>query len=321
MPAVPAVPGPSSFEGGVVPGSDHLYDAKVSGRLGAGLVRVEWEIGTPVTAMRAAIAAHAANGTRVLPLAGFHGRMPSVTEARSLAAWADEFGPRGTYWQGRTDGHLAVREIEFGNETSYSYQYDDEWDHPTYGPRAREYALRFKDAQQAIAAANPSVGLLAQADDGNSGRSVWVDQMFAAVPDLDERVAGWTIHPYGPQDAWQRRMDRMGTQLAAHGASPTIPVWITEWGISADRGRCLSDNYGWNKCMTFDEAADALTSTVAGMRARYGDRLRAFLVFQGRDQQKQGFSTNREHYFGAVTVDQGEKGAFSVAVRSLLATP
>ena len=30
-----------------------------------------------------------------------------------------------------------------------------------------------------------------------------------------------------------------------------VPLWITEWGLSTDNGRCLSDNYGWDKCMTY----------------------------------------------------------------------
>jgi hypothetical protein len=324
-PAPSPAPAPAAasqgFEGGVVSGSDVLNEAKVSGRLGARVVRVEFSIAKPAADMRAAIDAHARNGTRVVPLAGFHGRMPSVAEARNLGEWAREFGPGGRFWQGRSDGRLAVRQIEFGNETNYGYQYGDNWDKPSYSARAREYALRFRDAHEAIRSANPGVGLLAQGDDANTGSRNWVNGMFDAVPDLASRVAGWTIHPYGPRFRWEPRMDRMIEQLASRGVSrASLPIWITEAGLSTDDGRCLSDNYYWDKCMTFAQAASALKTTVADMRARYGARLRAFFLYQARDQYRSGYSTSREHYFGALRNDLSEKGAYSRAVRELLAS-
>jgi hypothetical protein len=327
-PATTTVPAPSpapapalgGFEAGAVSGADVLTDAKVTGRLGARVVRVEFAIGKPAAELRAAIDAHARNGTRVVPLAGFHARMPTVAEARNLGAWAREFGPGGTFWSGRSDGHLAVRQIEFGNETSYGYQYGDNWDKPSYSERAREYALRFRDAHEAIRAANPGVGLLAQGEDANTGSMNWVNGMFNAVPDLASRVAGWTIHPYGPRTRWEPRIDRMIEQLGSRGVDRTsLPIWITEWGLSSDDGRCLSDNYYWNRCMTFAQAASALTTSVADMRARYGSRLRAFFVYQARDQYRPGYSTNREHYFGALRNDLSEKGPYSAAVRALMA--
>ena len=305
-----------AFEVGLVSGADAVGEARATGRLGAGLVRVEFGIRTPVAQMRAAVAAHAANGTRVLLLAGFHGTMPTAAEARNLAAWAREFGPGGDFWAGRGDGRLAVREIEFGNETSYGYQYGDDWDAPTYGARAREYARRFRDAHEAVKAANPRVGLLAQADDGDTGSANWVDGMFAAVPDLAERVAGWTLHPYGPR--WEARFARLAAQTRAAGASPAIPIWVTEYGLATDDGRCLSDNYGWDRCMSYAAAGSALRGAIAGMRAAQ-PRLRAVLLYQGHDQRPSGTTSEREHYFGALRADLGEKGAFSAAVRSLLA--
>jgi hypothetical protein len=313
----PATPNPA-FQFGVVSGSDVVNEARTTAKLGARLVRVEFAINAPAANLRAAIAAHAANGTRVLPLAGFHGRMPTVAEARNVAAWAREFGPGGTFWANRADGHLAVRAIEFGNETSYGYQYGDQWDEPSYSARAREYALRLKDAHEAIRAANPQVGLLGQIDDANTGSQNWINGVFAAVPDVSSRVVGWTIHPYGPRRNWEARMDRTLAWAAARGAQPR-PLWITEWGLATDNGRCLSDNYTWDKCMTYAAAATNLSSTVADMRARYGSRLAAFFLYQGRDLGATGASTSREHYFGALRSDLSAKGPYTTVVRSLLA--
>jgi hypothetical protein len=313
-------PTPSSpgFQFGVVSGSDVVNEARTTAKLGAKNVRVEFAIGTPAANLRAAVAAHAANDTRVLLLAGFHGRMPTVAEARNVATWAREFGPGGTFWANRSDGRLAVRAIEFGNETSYGYQYGDQWDKPSYAARAREYALRLKDAHEAVGAANPQVGLLGQIDDANTGSQNWIDGVFAAVPDVGSRVAGWTIHPYGPRRNWEARMDRTLAWAAARGAPPR-PLWITEWGLATDNGRCLSDNYTWDRCMTYAAAAANLSSTVADMKALYGPRLAAFFLDQGRDLGSTGTSTNREHYFGALRSDLSDKGPYSSVVRSLLA--
>ena len=284
------------------------------------LVRLEFGISSPAAELRPAIAAHAANGSRALLLAGFHGELPTEEEARDLAGWAREYGPGGAFWGGRDD-ELAVRAIEFGNETSFGYQYGDAPGDESHVERAREYARLFVIASEAVRAANPEVELLAQADSAGSESSAWVDGMFDAVPDLAEHVGGWTVHPYGPRSQWEPRIDQLVRQTRARGASDDIPIWITEWGLASDDGRCLDDNYDWDECMSYGDAAVALRQTVAQMGARYGDRLRAFLIYQGRDQRPPGDSDEREHYFGVLQTDRSPKGAYTDLVRSLLAPP
>ena len=305
----------TGFRFGLTAGAiDTLSSADAAAQLGAHHVRMEFEIGAPATDLDAAIGKYASKGIQVLPLAGFHGRMPSADEAHNLASWARRFGPGGTFWQGRSDGRYAITDIEFGNESSYSYQ-------GTQG-RGAEYAQRFRDAYDAIHGSdgNASVGLLAQADDGNSGSSAWVDSMFNAVPDLAKRVSGWTIHPYGPQSRWQARMDRLISQVGARGAPSSIPMVITEWGLATDDGRCLDDNYGWNTCMTYSAAADAISSTLSGMKARYGSRLRALYLYQSTDRSPPGATNGRESYFGALKRDQSDKGAYTTTVKRELAS-
>ena len=270
-------------------GSDVMGEVQSANRLGAKLVRVEFGIAQPTSTLRPVIAAYAANGVRVLPLAGFHSSMPTADQARNLANWAREFGPGGTFWAGRTDGNMAIREIEFGNETSYGYQYGDNWNTASYSARAQTYALRLKDAHIAISAVNPNVGLLAQIDDANTGSQNWISGVFSAVPDIGSRVTGWSIHPYGQRATWEPRMDRMLAWAAARGA-PARPMWVTEWGLSTDNGRCLSDNYTWDKCMTYATAATNLTNTVRDMRAKYTSRLRAVVLYAGRDLRAPGVS-------------------------------
>jgi hypothetical protein len=320
----PAPVSSGPFEMGLVAGSAIAYELPYVQQLGAHTARMEFSIDTPVSQMESIVGAYAQAGVRPLLLAGFEGRLPSTSEAQNVASWAAAFGPGGTFWQGKSyPASAAVTDIEFGNETSYSYQFSDTSSAPnwyalsSYAARAQTYALRFKDAEMAIQTANPNVGLLAQADDGGSGTPTWVNNMFAAVPDLASRVAGWTVHPYGPH--WEATINRLVSSTQAAGAPATIPIYATEWGLSSDNGRCVEENFGFDKCMSYSEAASALESNIAAMHARYGGRLRDVYLFQARDQQATGTSSEREGYCGALQVDQSTKGAYTTAVENLLA--
>ena len=308
------------FEMGAVVGSAALYELPWLQELGAHTARMEFEIGTPASQLAPVVEAYARAGIRPLLLAGFDARIPSTAEAQNLATWATAFGPGGSFWRGKNiPASMAVTDIEFGNETNNPYQYgftEDWYEEPAFIQRAEEYARRLRDAQAAIAQTGAQVGLLGIADQ-YGGHTSWDEAMFRAVPDLGQRVAGWTVHPYGPK--WWTEIDNMLANTQAHGAPSTIPVYVTEWGVSSDNGRCLSDNYGWNPCMTYQEAASALDSTVAAMRARYGTRLRALYVFQARDQRASGTSSDREYYFGALQSNQASKGPYTAEVQGLLA--
>jgi hypothetical protein len=308
------------YSPGLVASADHSLSAAAAGALGADVVRVEFDIATPAASMRTGVAALAARGARPLLLAGFHGRLPTKAEAGNLAAWAATFGPGGSFWAGRADGHLAVQQIEFGNETSYAHQYGDNWSTQSYKDRARLYATRFAEAHAAIAKSGRDVGLLAQADDGGSGSSTWVDQMFASVPNLGRLAEGWTVHPYGPRATWKPKLDRLIAQTAARGAPATIPIDVTEYGLSSANGVPLSDNYGWPVNQTYSQAALALDATIAAMRAdaAIGPRLRHFLLYAAHDLRAPGATRDREHSFGVLRHDLGAKGAYSAEVREQL---
>jgi hypothetical protein len=308
------------FSPGLVASADHGRSAVAAGALGADLVRVEFDVGAPVESMRASIAAIADQGARPLLLAGFEGRIPTVAEAANLARWAAEFGPGGGFWASRSDGHLAVQQIEFGNETSYGYQYGDSWSAASYASRAEEYARRFAQARFAIAQTGRDVGLLAQADDGGSGSTTWVDHMFRAVPSLGQMVDGWTVHPYGPRSRWEPKLDRLISSTAAHGAAASIPIDVTEYGISSANGAPLSDNYGWPTNLTYAQAAAALDATIAEMRAhpRIGPRLRDFMIYAAHDLRPHGTTTEREQNFGVLQDNLAGKGAYSTEVRQQL---
>ena len=316
-PTTPTTPQPidGSFKMGVVGGSALSYELSFLKSLGAHTARMEFGIGTSASSMASTIDAYAKAGIRPLLLAGFGGRLPSSAEAQNLGSWAAAYGPGGTFWQGKSyPANTAVTEIELGNETSFSYQFSDN-SLSTYGSRAQTYALRARDAATAIRAANARVGLLAQGDNAVNG-TAWVTNMLKAVPTLDDLVAGWTVHPYGP--GWAARIDSTINSAKAAGARD-LPIWITEWGISTDNGRCLSDNYGFDKCMSYSTAASTLHSALAGMQSRYGSRLGAFYLYQAHDQYASGAQSGREAYFGALQSNGTAKGTYTSEVKADLA--
>jgi hypothetical protein len=72
--------------------------------------------------------------------------------------------------------------------------------------------------------------------------------------------------------------------------------------------------------MSFATAASVMRSTVAQMRAQLQGRLRRFMLYQVRDNGYSGTTNDREAFFGALHRDLTDKGAFSGAVRDLLAS-
>jgi hypothetical protein len=289
-------------------------DLVVAATLGAKLVRVGFPIEDTAAQLEPTIEKYADEGIKVLPLAYFTGTMPSPSEAQRLSTWADAYGPGGRFWNGRPDGSLAVRSIEFGNETDYSQQYHDEPGDPSYTLRAETYAVRVREAAQSIRSSGSTVGLLVQADDTTGD---WINAMYAAVPELTKYVAGWTMHPYGGREWNEYRFHHLLEQAAEHGAS-SVPIDVTEWGVSSDNGRCLEYNDGLNRCMTYQEAAEQVRSSLAWMKQMLGSKLVMFLFYQTGDQAPSGTTTNWEDYFGALQHEGQSKGPFTEAVESVL---
>lgn len=298
--AAPPPPPPSTFQPGIVSNAEPDYVAVST--LGAHLARVGFSLGETNLALHVGTVAStlAKSGTALQPLIGFAGRMPTAAEARSLGAVAAAVP--------------LVKRFEFGNETSYGYQYGDTYSAASYKARARAYALRVKEAAEAVSPYGD--GIEAQADDGGSGSANWVNEMFAAVPTLASYVAGWVVHPYGT--GGPGKVERMIADLAARGETK-LPIDVTEFGISTDNGRTLSDNYGFPTNLTYAAAAKLLPEAVAKIVKIAGPRLRSFLVYQGRDQKPSGTTTGRESYFGALQSNGTAKGAYTTAVKALLA--
>jgi hypothetical protein len=307
--------GTGVFQFGVNSGTNLNLDVTGASKLGAKIVRIDFGIGTTAAQLEPIIAGYAAKGIRVAPLAGFYGGMPTPAEAAGLASWARAYGPGGTYWAAHGNGALAIQTIEFGNETSGGYQYGDNAGEPSYQARAKTYAVRLKEAAEAITASGVNVGLLAVSEDWTGD---WMNGMFSAVPNLGSYIAGWISHPYGP--GWRSKIEGIISQAKAHGAPSTLPIDITEWGLSSDNTSCVSENFGFSSCMTYTQAAETVRKNVAEIGTLLGSREGLFMLYQVRDQAPPGASNNRENYMGLLQQELLPKGQYTEAAEELLAS-
>jgi hypothetical protein len=316
-------PAPSGFTVGTVSGPAAAWEAGLvrSANLHPKTVRLGFDVGTSVSTVQKAVGALAGKGEQTLLMGEFYGTIPSTSQAQNLAAWAHAVGPGGTYWRTHRGGRYAVRDIEFGNETNDSYQFGCGPGCSGYRARAQQYALRVKDASEAIAGpnGNPNVRLLAIGDDGNCDCSDWQDGMWSAVPDLNKRIGGWTAHPYGPKTRYGPILNQLVKDTAKHGDT-TLPIYATEYGISTDNGHCVNKNYEWPTCLTYAQAAANMHAAIADMHTTYGSRLAALMIFVQRDQATPGSTSDYEGYFGAMQKSGAAKGAYTAEVLWELAT-
>ena len=282
-----------------------------------------FDIDTPTSQMDSIIEDYAKAGVRAELLATFDGSIPSASDIASLAAWAKRYGPNGTFWaQTGLPESLAVTRIEFGNESGANYQYASLANNPnwyattTYQQIAEGYGSAYVAAVKAVNAANNGVRVLATADSPGDVPQ-WLAGMFASTPGFGSYVEGWVLHPYGSN--WKTDIDKTLAQAQSLGASNSVPVFITEFGVASDNGSCLSDNFGYNPCMSYAQAASTLNTQIAGMKADLGSRLQELDVYSARDIDNSGASTDREGYFGALQSFGASKGAYTTAVQSFLA--
>jgi hypothetical protein len=248
---------------------------------------------------------YAERGVVMQPVATFDGRVLSAAEAKGLVA---------------LDKLPGLKNVELGNETSYGYQYRDGYSSSSYKERARLYAVRVREAAEAL---NPhGIGVLAQAEDGGSGSSTWVKEMFASVPTLSRYVSAWVIHPYSNQHSPSQpdsygvpKMERMVANLAEQGDT-TTPIAVTEWGVSTDEGLALNNGTS----LTYAEAGKIAETTVPRLfAAAKRHPIASFIVYQVRDQREHKATTDHEMYFGALSHTDGNKGGYTTAIEKLMA--
>jgi hypothetical protein len=172
------------------------------------------------------------------------------------------------------------------------------------------------------ALAGSTTGVLVQASDAGVANSGWIDGLFAAVPNLDSLVAGYTIHPYyggakaGQKDTWGiPMMERMVAGLEKYKA--VKPIAVTEWGETSANGKELS---GKPSDLTFAEAAEIVTQEIPLLFAAAKGRVGIFTVYCAHDLHSWATESNWENFFGVVDINSQPKPPYTEAVKTLLAT-
>ena len=141
--------------------------------------------------------------------------------------------------------------------------------------------------------------------------------MFSAVPNLGSYVGGWVSHLYGPR--WRSKLEDLISHSAAHGAPASIPIDVTEWGLSGENTICVTEDYDWNPCMNYQETGETLRRNVGEIRQMLGSRLGLFIFFQLRDQRNVGETGSPFYYFGVVQKNWEPKGYYTAAAKEVLA--
>jgi hypothetical protein len=208
------------------------------------------------SAFESVLATAKANGITILPIVGY---APSWTTPGNAAAYAEfvkaavaRFGPGTT---------ANLQWWELWNEPYFSYA----WSNKTPEPEA--YARDVVAASQAARSVAPSVKLLISADYTDSPQTggsspwetTWIDDMFAAEPNLGQSINAVSTHPYGDDPSmalaeaggWKdangswafQRIDNIRAKFLAHGVN--VPFWITEagWSTSENSEATQAHNY------------------------------------------------------------------------------
>jgi hypothetical protein len=201
----------------------------------------------------------AQDGVRLMPLLNTYGELPQdpTAFAQFAADMAARYGPGGTFWTAHPelDPSFAPQAFELLNEP--------DWFLGWYPDR---YARLVKASVSAARAVNPQARFLVYvAGLVKSSKYTgvrWVNEMFAAVPDLAGYIDALDGHPYNGLKLVQDARNAM----IAHGA--TGDLWITELGWSTND---MSEN------------RQAALIQQWGTTVRQTTWIRAFFYFQQRD--------------------------------------
>jgi hypothetical protein len=304
----PPAPAPERFRWGIVAntygrGSGAPSEQDRAKTTGIGWLREEFD-SPPGAGTDFVIAEAARRGLRVLPLLQTANTLPDDVDAYAamVAAHAGRYGPGGSFWAEHPDldASLAPEYFEIYNEP-----YGD-W----FGPvQPGRYAQVLKAAVTRGRAANSAAKFLMAVDHTPGGeRHTWIDDLYAAEPNLGDYFDAVAVHPYAvgrapdqPDDPWGfQRFAEARRVLEGHGAG-SKPFWITEIGWTTCPG---GDAEG---CVTEAEQAAYMERAAQMVRTRYRFVEAMFFYHFRLDEQNPSES---EHFYGIVHNDMSPKPAY-----------
>jgi hypothetical protein len=303
------VPGdPGGLVVGIDGGHGEWLEEELADRaeLGAAITRHEWEPPEPVDA-RDELVRNAAEqvGTRIHALVGGNDLGDPEAYARFVTALIRRYGRGGSFWSDNPEldeERFAITTFELGNEP-----YLGEMSAAQYADAVRP-ALEAADRMELPARLVLPVGGIYLGEPG------WLDTLYERLPDLNELVHGFALHPYrigehpaAPVDGGSlRQVAQLRRELNRHGAAGK-PILVTEYGQST--AACGEE------CVSEDEQAEHLGAFVDGVAARPEWQVELISIYQLRDRGTD--SPDRELQFGLLREDGSPKPAYPV-VRELM---
>jgi polysaccharide biosynthesis protein PslG len=146
------------------------------------------------------------------------------------------------------------------------------------------------------------------------GEPGWLDTLYDRIPDLNELIYGFALHPYGVGEHPAARVPggslgqiaELRRAMDRHGAAEK-PILVTEYGQSTS---ACGDG-----CVSEDEQAEHVGALVDGVAARPEWKVELIVIYQLRDRGTD--SPDREEQFGLLREDGSPKPAYPV-VRELM---
>jgi len=271
---------------------------------GAGVGWLREEFNEPPNAATDFVIAEAARrGLRVLPLLQTGSTLPGDVNAYAtmVAAHVRRYGPAGQFWAERPELNAALAPEYF---EIYNEPYGD-W----YGPvEPGRYAQVLRAAVTRGREANPAARYLMAVDRTPGGaRKTWIDDLYAAEPNLNAYFDAVAVHPYAvgrapdqPNDPWGfGRIADARRVLESHGAGAK-PFWITEIGWTT----CTQDSEG---CVTEAEQAQYMERAAELVRTKY-QFVEAMFFYHWRLDERD--PANSEHFYGILHNDLTPKPAY-----------
>jgi hypothetical protein len=216
------------------------------------------------------------------------------------------YGPGGSFWRSRPKiASFAPDYFELWNEPYLSFFSAD-------GVNPGRYAKLVKAATATGRAANPKAKFLLEADQtpGGDARHTFIDDMYAAVPDLNSYFDAVAVHPYSgssapddPRGGWGfPRIADVRDKFVSHGAKDK-PLWITEVGWST----CPSNP---DYCTSEQDQAAYLSQMFDLLQSKYSSYVRAAFIYRREDLGSD--PSDKEGWFGLERLDGSHKPAYDV---------
>jgi polysaccharide biosynthesis protein PslG len=245
----------------------------------------------------------ARRGLRVLPLLQKDSLLPTDVGAYAevVAAHVRRYGPGGEFWLAHPELNPALASTHF---ELYNEPYGA-W----FGPvEPARYASVLRAVVPRARQANPRAAFLMAIDHTPGGeRLTWIDELYRAVPNLNDYFDAVSMHPYSGNRAPDEAGDPWGFQRIAearaamerHGAG-SKPFWITEVGWTT----CPNDPQ-W--CVSEAQQAAYMERAAEMARTRYGF---VEALFYYNFCSGEGNPADSEDFFGILHADLTPKPAY-----------